>query len=1040
MFGDPHHSSAIDPSASSLAARCDDLELHRIDLASRVLALKHPRLASESLISRTAAGARSAAGGFDVPLFIAEMSRVGALLLADDEGARSLLAAERFADLLAALDDPADVVTLRGIRRRADLAHPLPLSAQRRIRRACWQLKPADRAAVTLEPLPTSLWDGLLDTLARSLAFDHEAALWSDVTLGGLGVAGLAERRERVREAIASGERTPAARLTLPIDDDRPSDAVFATDDGQMWPPAERELLPVGHHVGRFTLLQRLGVGAMGVVYAAYDPELDRRIAVKLLHARQGPNAARAQTRLLREAQAMARLAHPNVAVVHDVGTHEGDVFIAMEFVRGDTLQSWLRRRQRSWREVVEAFVQAGRGLAAAHAADLVHRDFKPSNAMIGDDGRVRVLDFGLCYAESLTESGETRRHDSDRVVDLRITRHEEIVGTPAYMPPEQSRRGGVVGPASDQFSFCASLYEALYGQLPFAGLTVLEVTLAISGGELRPPPRASRVPGWLHAVVQRGLRVDPEQRFASMDLLLRALDRSRVRARRGVAVAAALALGTGFGGFWAARSQVVAADPCTGGASQIREVWDPARRASAGQALAAAGPAFAEEIWPRVAGVLDRYTDDWQASHREACQAHRRGETSGTLLDRRMACLEQRKAALHETITVLVEADAEVALHALEVVAHLPGLARCNDLAALEADVAAPDDPEVRAALARERPRIDRVRALEHAGLGEAARSLAEQIVATAVAIGDRGLLAEALLARGRLEINRLDNAEDQDILLTRAYLHALGGRLDELAAEALALRMYIRSRKSGHALQALDDLDVAREMVARLASPGPLRGLVLNNAGVVYMASGDPIQAAALFREALAAREAALGPEHLEVAFTLANLAMVSAADERVQLLQRALAIFDRALGRAHPQTIEVRLAASFYAFDPREAQALVAPGCEALGRFSPDDQAQRARCLAYLGHHLAEAGEAKAAAAAFAEVEAVLPQDLEGLHVTAIDGAQMRGRAALYSGKRMNCPAHAEPSPSGWHGSSVASLSGAVTIAASDSAARR
>ena len=296
--------------------------------------------------------------------------------------------------------------------------------------------------------------------------------------------------------------------------------------------------------VGRFTLLQRLGVGAMGVVYAAYDPELDRRIAVKLLRTRQGPGAARAQARLLREAQAMARLAHPHVAVVHNVGTHEGDVFVAMEFVRGATLQGWLKQQTRSWREVVDVFMQAGRGLAAAHAAGLVHRDFKPSNAMIGDDGRVRVLDFGLCYTQTaadhdeVDETGGVRGSGAGALrasgagtlrssgigsgavstsgagvrTNVRITRREEVVGTPAYMPPEQFRTDGIVGPASDQFSFCASLYEALYGQLPFAGQTVPEVALSIARGDLRPPPRASRVP----RMVARDRATRPQDRPAA--------------------------------------------------------------------------------------------------------------------------------------------------------------------------------------------------------------------------------------------------------------------------------------------------------------------------------------------------------------------------------------------------------------------------------------------------------------------------------------------------------------------------------------------
>ncbi|MBL8975094.1 MAG: serine/threonine protein kinase, partial [Myxococcales bacterium] len=528
-----------------------------------------------------------------VGLFIAEMARhsdTDAGILHSD---REMLAAERFAELLAALAEPADGALLRGLRRGGAIDRPLPLPAQRRIRRACLRLRRAPANTPTLEPLPTALWDELLAGLARSLAFDRESELRSDVAGDGLGETALDRVRAQVRDAIARGAHSPV-QWSVSIVPSRPD----AETSAGAWPPRERELLPAGHRVGRFTLLQRLGVGAMGVVYSAVDPELDRRIAVKLLRAPSGPRAARAQARLLREAQAMARVAHPNVAVVHDVGTHDGDVFVAMELVRGVTLHSWLQARPRGWREVVEVFMQAARGLAAAHAAGLVHRDFKPSNAMLGDDGRVRVLDFGLCFTGGASEpadAGDLSGSDHD----LRITQREEIVGTPAYMPPEQFLRGGQVGPASDQFSFCASLYEGLYAQLPFAGHTVAEVTQAIALGQLRPPPRGTRVPAWLLAVLRRGLQPDPDLRFPAMEAMIRALDRGRARARGGLALASALALATGVGGFWAAHSHGSTHDPCDGGVDRIAEVWGPAQTSAAEQALAAAGPAFTREVWP---------------------------------------------------------------------------------------------------------------------------------------------------------------------------------------------------------------------------------------------------------------------------------------------------------------------------------------------------------------------------------------------------------------------------------------------------------
>ena len=963
-----------------VSAAWSDIDLQRVDVAARILACKQEPPEVDALLVAAVGEARRRGGELDAMRLIAALVRVSA------GPAKEAGPGRRFAGLMAGLTDAEDVAALRGLARGGELTRPLGAAALRRIRRACLRAPLVEAVPEPLALLSGASWEALLEALARSLAVERAEEVAIEARLSGLDEDALVARRNWLRALL---EQTPVAEpVAEPV--------ALTRSIGERWPPPEREQLAAGHKVGRFTLLQRLGVGAMGVVYSAYDPELDRRIAVKLVRTRQQRGAARARARLVREAQAMARLSHPNVAVVHDVGTHEDDVFVAMEFIRGRTLQAWLREQPRGWAEVVEVFVQAGRGLAAAHAAGLVHRDFKPANAMIGDDGRVRVLDFGLCFAESsdTESSGEGR-------LDMRITRREEVVGTPAYMPPEQFMQGGAVGPASDQFSFCASLYEALYGQLPFAGETVQAVSMAIAGGELRPPPRGSRVPLWLASAVQRGLRPQANERFPTMEALLRVLGRTRSRARGGVAIAAALAIATGLVGFVAARSQALAVDPCSGGALEMAEVWSGAPREAAAQALLAAGPAYAEELWPPVASELDEYAASWQGMHREACLAHQRGETSGALLDRRMACLARRKAALAEAARVLGEADAEVALHALEVVEHLPGLSRCEDLVAL-ADEAGAGDPALRAQADQLRPQLARARTLAHAGLTTAAVNQADSLLRAAEALGEPSLLSDVLVQRGRMAIDRREGPGPADELLTRGYLVALAARLDELAAEALALRLYVRGREAENPARALDELPVATAMVDRLAAPGRLRGLLLNNAGSVAWALGDAGRGAELFREALAVREATLGPDHLEVAYTLVNLAMVTGSDsERTPLMRRALAIFDARLGRAHPQTIEVRTSASLYAVDPREAQALIAPGCEALGRFSPDDRVGRARCLHRLGHHASEAGDAAAASAAFREVEELLaapePEGLAGPELV-----ELRGRAALANGR--------------------------------------
>jgi tetratricopeptide (TPR) repeat protein/tRNA A-37 threonylcarbamoyl transferase component Bud32 len=274
-------------------------------------------------------------------------------------------------------------------------------------------------------------------------------------------------------------------------------------------------------------------------VYEAYDPQLDRKIAIKLLHER---GAAEAEVRLLREGQALAKLAHPNVVAVHDVGLVEGDgsIFVAMELVDGLTLSAWLGERERDWTEIRDVMLQAGRGLLAAHEAGLVHRDFKPANVLVGRDGRVRVLDFGLARAVATADVAAAGAPTS--TLGQTVTAAGTLMGTPAYMAPEQIASGDV-GPRSDQFGFCVALYEALYGSRPFRGDDVVQTLVAMQRCVLPPMPASTRVPPWLHAVVARGLSRDPTARFPDMGALLHAmvLDlRSRRRQRIGVAIALA--------------------------------------------------------------------------------------------------------------------------------------------------------------------------------------------------------------------------------------------------------------------------------------------------------------------------------------------------------------------------------------------------------------------------------------------------------------------------------------------------------------------
>ncbi len=334
------------------------------------------------------------------------------------------------------------------------------------------------------------------------------------------------------REAV--GE---AARTTLALDQTLdPSLLETAAASERSIVPTSRSTTSTpaeGRRFGRYAIQKRLGAGAMGVVYLAEDPELGRKVALKQLH-RPDPMLTE---RLVREARSMAKVNHPNVVGVYDVGVVDDSTYIAMELVEGRSLRDWQRHPNRGVDEIVEAYLGAGRGLAAAHAAGIVHRDFKPDNVLVGDDGRVRVTDFGL----AAVPKGEDPEIDGPAPTgDLSLTSIGQVLGTPAYMAPEQFT-GGNVDSRTDQFNFCVALYEALYAQRPFDGRTFSELADHVCDGKLRPAPAKSTVSRALHAIVMRGLAVKPGDRFASMDLLLVELGRDRARPWRRIALIASL-------------------------------------------------------------------------------------------------------------------------------------------------------------------------------------------------------------------------------------------------------------------------------------------------------------------------------------------------------------------------------------------------------------------------------------------------------------------------------------------------------------------
>ncbi len=470
-----------------------------------------------------------------------------------------------------------------------------------------------------------------------------------------------------------------------PIATDDGSDAL-TRHEGDSSPAAPEAASEQPFRIGRYTILRPLGRGGMGIVYAAYDDKLDRKIALKLVYISRERGTI-GQARLLREAQALARLSHPNVVQVYEVGEHDRQVFLAMEFVSGTTLRAWSRASPRPWREVLAIYQQAGRGLAAAHTVGLVHRDFKPDNALLADDGRVRVLDFGLARAvvgdpddpQPPVPSDSLRSSISLDTMDLSepLTAVGLLLGTPAYMSPEQLLRQPTDA-RSDQYSFCVALWEALHGARPFTGRTLGELKLQVFAG----PPRHPRgpVPAWLGRVLTRGLAVDPTQRFPDMDTLLVALadDPAQRRRRRTLALLAGLVL-TGGG---AAGYTVATHDPATAcdTSDPLAGVWDPDTRAAVTARFASLGLPFADQAATSAAAQLDAYAARLRPLLQTACQARARGLHTSRVHELQVDCAERLRGELAALTAVLQDADARVVERASQAVARLPPVEACGE------------------------------------------------------------------------------------------------------------------------------------------------------------------------------------------------------------------------------------------------------------------------------------------------------------------------------------------------------------------------
>ncbi|MEM8962766.1 MAG: serine/threonine-protein kinase [Acidobacteriota bacterium] len=694
-------------------------------------------------------------------------------------------------------------------------------------------------------------------------------------------------------------------------------------------PPTSRDTpaLQRGTEVGRYVVLDLLGHGGMGQVYSAYDPELDRKVALKLIRPRgTGEARQRLEARLRREAQALAKLNHQNVVTVFDIERVGERVVVAMEYVEGQDLSAWLRDEKRDRDAILTVFLEAGEGLATAHDAGVVHRDFKPRNVLLGRDGRVRVCDFGLAQSvatETTINVDQLADVDTHRLRNLArnaaLTATGDTLGTPGYIAPEQ-RSGGPVGPAADQYSFCVSLFRALHDHWP---------------DELEPTKDR------LDTVLRRGLATAPDERYGSMRELLDAL---RPPARKRLLIGALMLLVLLVAALWTYRASIT--DLCIGGAAQIETVWNEGRRAS----VLAQWGGHHPELTRTVLDTLDARRDSWVDSYTAICQTSHRGEQSEALLDRRMACLDERRVELRHVIERLTAgATLDTTLAAM---ATLPAMDRCDDRVALLAPVA-PPDPDTAQTVSSLRRELATTRVERLTGSYDLA--ITDTLVSRARDLGYWPLTAEGLLEQGRIQELAAEDAEQTVATYETALLAAQAGghdrvaveaflrlvrlagyeqveleRAEELATMAQALLSTLGERRRlgatldnhlgllryqqgnyeaarDHLHSALDrlPLDANSPLADRL-----LRAVTQLRLGNTYRELGDLEHAEAAFEASLEGYRNIYGPAHPELAQALDRLggiALLRGDDARAEDMRRtAVDLLGASLGDNHPRTL--------------------------------------------------------------------------------------------------------------------------------------
>jgi serine/threonine protein kinase/Tfp pilus assembly protein PilF len=709
---------------------------------------------------------------------------------------------------------------------------------------------------------------------------------------------------------------------------------------------APRISLPRGAQVGRYEILEEIGAGGMGVVFLARDPELDRRVAVKLLRSDVAdPVLARgARSRIIREAQAQARFSHPHVVTVFDVGSFDGRLFMAMEYVPGQNLLEWIEEGSPSTAQILEALRQAGEGLAAAHAQELVHRDVKPQNIIVGEDGRVRVIDFGLAMAAGQPGESTPGTLQSQDHEESRLTMTGMVLGTPAYMAPEQ-QRGQVVDARSDQFSFCVAAVEVLYGLRPFSSTSPRRRLREIRERRLLDVPPPPTLPPRVHRALLRGLEPAPEDRWPSMSALLQAVAPTHGRGRVGWWALGASGVATVGLVAWSALA--AQPDPCASASEPVQSAWNDARRGQVRAAFESSDRSFAPDSWARLEPMLDELSRDFADARVRTCRAHRLEASMSVVdFDRAMHCLGEGVSDLDATVEVLADGDERALQRAVRTVAGLRPASACADTRGRKVGAPEPGDEDGPAAEVRQR--LAKARALERSALYDEGLAEVGRALDLARREGRGGLEAESLAMQGFLLESSGRYREAEDAFSEATWLGAAQRRDDVAAKSATELIFLVGNLQNRHE-EAREWARHARAAVARTGDDSALQAHLLtslgnlawaqhdyatakerfeaalelrrqeypadhplvltikSNLGMLHRDQGELDEARAMLEETLEGRTAAFGPRHPDVAANLTNLGsiLMSQGDyvRAEELFRRARSIFIESHGELHP-----------------------------------------------------------------------------------------------------------------------------------------